>query len=223
MSPRGKESPAVRGNIPSSNRRSRKLSGQSLKNELFGLLIQEFQNDPDHLRSHFPEIAARLETATADRKHPPADAYFSTNLTERERDFRLNSLRSIVTRFNEGKDVSREDAIKALEDAASLKEQAEPFKDVVLDMARQVLDLSVTPEEATSVSFLKRKQVHHSYDLIRGMTLRLTWDGKLIKIEVDSKELELRRKALSIVGIGSDGRKDVATNHDSYLETIYDE
>jgi hypothetical protein len=65
----------------------------------------------------------------------------------------------------------------------------------------KILDLPLVPEKPTSISFLKGKPVHHAYSLIRGLTLSLTWDGKLIKIEHDLKELQFRQQAVSFVGI----------------------
>jgi hypothetical protein len=87
----------------------------------------------------------------------------------------------------------------------------------------KILDLPLVPEKPTSISFLKGKPVHHTYSLIRGLTLSLTWDGKLIKIELDPKELQFRQQALSFVGIGSDTRSDVAREHDAYLGEILNE
>ena len=83
----------------------------------------------------------------------------------------------------------------------------------------------MNPEESRSIQILKGKRVHHTYSLIRGITLSLTDDGKLIEMDLDARELEYRHRALSLIGIGrdKDGATDVAENHDAYLEEIYGE
>jgi hypothetical protein len=74
--------------------------------------------------------------------------------------------------------------------------------------------------EKQTISLIKGKAEHHSYSLIRGVTLSLTWDSKLIKIDIDPDELDKRRKALSFVGCDSDIRPDVAYRHDEYLGSL---
>ena len=58
---------------------------------------------------------------------------------------------------------------------------------------------------------------HHTFDLVRGVTLSLAWDGGLLAISLNPEEYQRRKRALSFVGMASDTATDVAENHDKYL------
>ncbi len=194
------------------------------RDEIVRLLIKEFQEAPEELRSYYPHIADKIERHISPKK-PSRDRErpFYHYLTEREQEFRLNSLRSIIEKFQADGQVSKDEAIKALEDAAALQDHAEAFKDSLLALAQQALGLSLDAGEKQTISLIRGKAEHHSYVLVRGVTLSLTWDRKLIKIVVNPEELVQRQKALSLVGCGSDSESDVAIRHDAYLGSSFNE
>ena len=198
--------------------------GDAQKEELVTLLVKAYQEYPEELSSYFPELASKVRELTTPASPPSrTESIAHPLLTERSRGFRQNSLRATLDKAGNGEVISKEEAVKALEDAAALREHAWHSREEVSDIALMAFDLPSVPEESVSVLFLRDKPVHHTYSLIRGMTLSLTWDGRLIKVDLDAKELKFRRKALSIIGIGSDTQSDVAENHDTYLAEIYDE
>ena len=192
------------------------------KDVLAEMVLNLYQIDPQRLREALPEAAEHLDRLLA----PPPERRVNDSpfgLTEREREFRLNSLDSILEKAAGSEAVSKEQAVKALEDAAALREHAWDSREAVMGLARSVFDLPVAPEKSLSIPLLKGKPVHHTYELIRGVNLSLTWDGKLIRIDLNAQELRIRQKGLSFVGIGSDTKSDVAENHDAYLDEIYGE
>ena len=194
------------------------------KDEIFRLFIKEFQEATEKLWSYYPHIADKLDMYISPKK-PSRDRErpFYHYLTEREQEFRLNSLRSIIVKFQADGQVSKDEAIKALEDAAALQDHAEAFKDSLLALAQRVLGLSLDAGEKQTISLIRGKAEHHSYVLVRGVTLSLTWDRKLIKIAVNPEEFVQRQKALSLVGCGSDIQSDVAHNHDAYFgDSLHD-
>ncbi len=194
------------------------------RDKIFKFFIKEYQEAPEELWSHYPFVADELERyinpkkPSRDRERP-----FYHYLTEREQEFRLNSLRSIIEKFQADGQASKDEAIKALEDAAALQDHAEAFKDSLLALAQRALGLSLDAGEKQTISLIRGKAEHHSYVLVRGITLSLTWDRKLIKIDVAPKELAERRKALSLVGCGYDKQPDVAHKHDAYLGSSFNE
>lgn len=194
------------------------------KDEIVRLLIKELQEAPEELWSHYPHVADKLDKyinpkkPSRDRERP-----FYHYLTEREQEFRLNSLRSIIEKFQTDGQASKDEAIKALEDAAALQHHAETFKDSLLALAQRTLGLSLDAGEKQTIYLSRGKTEHHSYVLVRGVTLSLTWDRKLIKIDVAPKELAQRRKVLSLVGCGYDKQPDVARKHDAYLGSSFNE
>ena len=100
LEPVGRESQMVE---KKQQKPKRKKPEQQEKDELVRLLVREFQESPDELWSHYPQIADKVEKLTTPKK-PSCDAgrLFSSYLTEREREFYLNSLRSIVEKFHRG-------------------------------------------------------------------------------------------------------------------------
>ena len=194
------------------------------RDEIVRLLIKEFQEAPEEVRSYYPHIADKLDRYISPKKPSRrAESPFYFYLTEREREFRLSSLCSIMEKFQGDGQVSKEEAIKALEDAAALRDYAEGFKDSLLALAQRVLGLSLNTEEEQPISLIRGKAEHHSYVLVRGVTLSLTWDGKLIKITPNRQEFDQRQKALSLVGCGYDKQPDVAYKHDAYLGSSFNE
>ena len=194
------------------------------RDKIFKFFIKEYQEAPEELWSHYPLVADELDRyinpkkPSRDRERP-----FYHYLTEREREFRLSSLRSVVEKFRDNGQVSKEEAIKALEDAAALQHHAETFKDPLLALAQRTLGLSLDAGEKQTISLIRGTAEHHSYVLVRGVTLSLTWDRKLIKITVNPEELIQRQKALSLVGCGYDKQPDVARKHDEYLGSSFNE
>lgn len=199
-------------------KKRRKKPEEQERDEIVSTLIEESREALEELRSYFPHTADKLERFISPKRPPYSmESLFYFHLTEREREFRLNSLRAIIERFQSNGQVSKDEATKALEDAAALRDYAGDFKDSLLTIVQKALKLPLDAREKQTISLIRGKAEHHSYDLVRGVTLSLSWDGKLIKIAVDPKELARRRKALFFIGCSSDIQSDVARNHDAYF------
>ena len=126
------------------------------------------------------------------------------------------TLQDIVQQFREHGNVPRPQAILALERAAAMGTDARPFNDDIVALAEQALGFPFDGSKGARLT-IRKGQVHHTYRLQRGLMLALRWDGKLLHIDVDKKEREIRRKALAFVGIGHETQTDVAEKHDEYL------
>lgn len=199
----------------------RRKPGQKENEELIAVLAKAFQETPDDVWSMFPEIAAKLDERLTPKRSPSnAESLHYYYLGERERDYRLKMLISILEKWkNTG--ISKEEAVEALESAATLREEAASFKDTLLVLLEKVLQFPLIEREERTMYFQKGKPEHHTFTLARGIVLSLTWDRKLIKISFDPREYSLRQKALSFVGAGSDTDSDVARRHDFYLEDAF--
>lgn len=198
--------------------REQRETNELFERQIGRRLIDIFRSAPEELWAYFPGIADEIDKHLTPKKSSrEKKSSFYSYLTEREREFRLDSLKAIVDRFRGFGNVSHEEAIKAIEDVAALQEYADEFKETVVTIASKTLKLSLNNDEKQTIYILKGKSEHHSYKLIRGINLALTWDGKLIKIEIDPDELSKRRKTLDFIGAGSDVETDVADKHDSYL------
>lgn len=62
--------------------------------------------------------------------------------------------------------------------------------------------------------------VVHRFSLVRGVSLELDREMRLISVSVSPRKVRQRRKLLSFVGAGQDADPDVARRHDEYLARI---
>lgn len=62
--------------------------------------------------------------------------------------------------------------------------------------------------------------VVHRFALVRGVSLELDREMRLISVSVSPRKVRQRRKLLSFVGAGQDAAPDVARRHDDYLARI---
>ena len=216
------------GKGPDSNeddraKRTRRRSTKESQTKIGELTIKLFTDNPAAFWSLSPELASVIEQylqATAPRTRVPV---FEGYMTEREREFKISELSQLICRYKNGVELEADEAAKALSLAAALRQHAQPHKDTLLEIANTVLGLPLTSAKPEKITISKGKSEHHTFELVRGVTLSLAWDGALVAIHFDPIEYHQRQKALSFVGIASDSNTDVARNHDAYIWTTPDE
>jgi hypothetical protein len=142
---------------------------------------------------------------------------FEGYMTEREREFKLRSLTELVDRYTQHGTLPLQDGQRALALAAALREHAAPHKKVLMQIVERVIGVPLESPGPEKVTLVKGKPEHHTFELVRGVTLSLAWDGVLLAITLDPEEYQIRKRALSFVGMASDTEPDVAENHDRYL------
>jgi hypothetical protein len=140
-----------------------------------------------------------------------------TNRTDGEREFKLGALGELIERYRTTGTLPTEEAYRALELAAALREHAAGHKTALLKMMEEVLGLSLDSPKPIKLTVVKGKPEHHTFNLVLGVTLSLAWDGALLAITLNPEEYQRRKRALSFVGMASDTATDVAENHDKYL------
>lgn len=180
------------------------------KDLLLNLLRVKFNEHPEIFREYLPEIVELMETSLKSR-----EGLFANYLTERERQARLNSLIPILEQCKKGGSLAPEEAVRALEDAAALKEHI-PDKEAIIRMVLDVFRIDKESDKKETIRIRNDLKKGQSYSLAKGIVLVLSWDGKLLAIEIDGKELARRQKTLAFVGIAKDPRSDVAEHHDTY-------
>jgi hypothetical protein len=182
------------------------------------MTIRLFTENPSAFWSSFPELANAIELhlqASSKRasRVPLSEGY----MTERERQFKLNALSETIEQYRASGKIEPDNARRALALAAAVGEHASPYKQTLLEIVERVLGLPLNFQNPEKLTFLKGKSEHHTFQLVRGLTLSLAWDGELIAISLDPSQWRLRAQMLSIVGIGRDQASDVAERHDDYL------
>lgn len=187
--------------------------------QLLDLLLAKYRTDPEKFRSYLPEVAQTLD-ALYPHHHVSRNPF---GLTEHERSHRLQALHQVLESLSDGT-ATPEKAIRGLEHCATLIEDDSlpPEVDyaVLNKLVRAVIGKSPGSFKSASVipvqEHLKDKVVHR-VAVLRGVTLELTWDRRLVSIAINPRKVQERRKLLQFVGTASDPASDVALLHDDYL------
>lgn len=199
--------------------KSGKLTPQQ-KQALLQAVIGRYEKSPESVGKYLPEVAAILASMGHVRKKIEYRGFLQLTPVEKEK--REQSLRGALEKFHKVKELSKEEAIQALEDAAALVE-AFPFEPLELsdkDVSKLVkiaTGLSVTTKGKRQTSVLKEGEPSREVYLLRGVKLNLSWDKKIMSVEIDPKQMAIAARALSIIGIGRDTATDVAARHDEYF------
>lgn len=206
-------------------KRANKLTSQQ-KEALLKALTEKYETSPEAIEKALPEVSEILATSL---RVPKRTEYGSVLLlTPIERQRREKSLQEALYKLHKIKELSKEAAIQALEDAAALIEVF-PFDELSISdtqirkLVKIATGLSVTTKGKRQTSVLKEGEPSREVYLLRGVKLNLSWDKKLLSIEIDPKQMAIMKKALSIVGIGRGLPPDMSEKHDDYLVEAYSE
>ena len=182
----------------------------------FQLLASKYKADPLWFELNLPDVAEIMrQMAPASRRSRSPFV-----LTERERSFHIKALPDVEAMSN----LSREDAIRALEHSAYL------IRDDTLPghmRYEAFTSLFKTVSGKSPGSFRKNTTIQidetrgtdpaHRVSIIRGVVLNLDVEMRLVSITVTPRKFRERKRMMSIVGIGRDPKSDVARRHDDYL------
>ena len=204
---------------------SRKLTPQQ-KRALLEAIIAKYERAPEIVEKALPEVAKILAPSGSVAKKIEYGGIFQLTPSEKQR--REQSLVQALDKLHKVKALSKEEAIQALEDAAALVE-AFPFDPIpisdaqICKLVKIATGLSVTTKGKRQISVLKEGEPSREVFLLRGVKLNLSWDKKLMSVEIDPKQMAIMKKALSIIGIGRGLPSDMAERHDEYYaEAIWE-
>ncbi len=201
-------------------KRAKKLTKQQ-KDSLAQAIVEQYERDPISVEKAFPNVARILQNNT--RRLTKERYGEHSTLTELEKGKRLRSLYEILEKMKAAKRLTKDEAIQALENIAALvetfswEEPTPATKKQIADLIKVATGLALRTRGKVEKVVLGGGSPAREVFLLRGVKLELTWDKKLLSIEVDPKELAIREKLLSIIGIGTDTATDVSTRHDEYF------
>jgi len=129
--------------------------------------------------------------------------YFKHYLTEREHaDFS-----SQVISLSNKSEIKEEEAIKILELVAAMGLEEEHNKSAFLKAIKNLnIDINAEKDQTRTI---RRGEIAHHKEILRGVQLGLDWSGALIDISLISKDIKIRKAAESMVGCFSLGRKGI--------------
>ena len=184
---------------------------------VFRHMLSRYEVDPDWVNRNLPEIGEILSQAVS----PPRTTRSPFGLTERERAFHIESLPGV-----EDLDALQpEEAVKVLERVAALiLDDSLPFAfnhQALVRLFKAAFDKSPGSFKSNTVIPISQKDggdgsAHHA-SLVRGVVLNLDLGMNLLSVTITPRKVRERKKLMSIVGIASDSKTDVAARHDDYL------
>lgn len=187
--------------------------------ELLELLFSKYQADPEGFRSYMPEAAQLLDAMYPPRR--PSRSPFG--LTERERAHHLAALREVLEGLEESS-ISPKEAVKGLQHCATLIQDDNLPEDVGYETLVFLMKAAIgkspgTFKSAKTVLVMgdEGREVINRVSLVRGVTLDLDRNMRLVSITVAPTKVRERRKLLKLIGLGQDIASDVALRHDDYL------
>ena len=131
--------------------------------------------------------------------------YFNHYLTEREHADFSSQVKSIVNKS----EIKQEDAIIIIELIAALGLEVKEHKPAFLK-AMKILNIDINSEK-DHVRTIRRGDIAHRNEILRGVKLGLDWSGALINISLNSKDIKIRRAAESMIGCFSLGGKNIGS------------
>jgi len=198
----------------------KKSSKQSInKSFIVDLILAKYRSDPSSFRQYLPDVAEALDRAYPSRQGSRGPF----GLTEHERAHRLAALESIIGNLHSSQ-VSRQDAVRALEHCAVLTEDDNlPHKidrRSIMRLFGIILGKPLTDVTAETTIEIPRdipSPVVNRISLVRGAVLNLTQDMHLASISVIPKKVKERPRALRFVAM-SKKVSQTSTGRDVSLE-----
>lgn len=193
-------------------------------NALIELLSSKYADNPQEFRSYMPEVAQMLDTFGSPHRQLARSSF---GLTEREVKFHQSALTETLAAVTSGVATTAE-AIKGLEHCAFLirddKMPAEADYEALCALFKAAFGkrpASFKKSEVIKVADGRTAaDVVHKFSLVKGVSLELDREMRLISVSVSPRKVRQRRKLLSFVGAGHDTESDVAQRHDEYLARI---
>ena len=200
------------------------------RDRLIELLNAKYREDPNRFRAYLPGVTAFLPKLPPEPQRKPR-----VPLTEEQVSHHREALAKVLSRLDQGV-LTPDEAAKGLRHCAALTKDnslyytgesdytdaIQPFKmghEVKKGLLKVVLGKS--PGSYKSKTTVPVDQgcgpVAESLSVITGVYLDLDAQGRLVSISINPWTYRKRRKAMSIIGIGSDTKSDVAERHDDYL------
>jgi len=200
----------------------KKTLSEPVKKKFIKILIEKYKKEPEILSRFFPEIFTEFERIYKNKEEPSKSRkiYLFNGITEMTKEVLIKKINKIIDKYKKEGKIEREEAIEFLEHISHLKYRSFLLDDTFVKYILNILNVELDVKKE-KVQKIKDGIIDKKFTLIRGITLYLSWDYKLLQIKIDPMEIQLRDKALSIIGIGEDKYSDVAENHDKYLNEAY--
>jgi len=186
---------------------------------LLDLLLVKYRSDPNRFRDFLPEVAQELDVIAPESRGSRSPF----GLTERERAARQEALRKVLEHLEQGS-FPREEAVLGLEHCAVLIQDDSLPPEVGYDTLVRLLRTAIgkSPGSIKVVTTFpvqegQEGKIANRTSPVRGVTLNLAWDMRLVSVTITPGKVQERRKALRFVGIGRDADPEVAREHDKYL------
>ncbi len=187
------------------------------KEVIFKEIFKKYKEDPEFIKCFFPKIFEIFEKQTK-KEVPQWEPFLPlSKLTSEEEKIHKEKLQKLLDKYKKENTLTKEEGLEILEHLIDLGiKNTDNYKEAI-EIPGKVLQIDFNKEINKKFNF-RKGEVARTVPLILGVNLHLTWDGKILEIELKKKEIELRKKAMNFVGIGEDKEKDVSIRHDFYFK-----
>ena len=196
------------------------MKKSSKNTDLLELLYSKYTSDPQGFRSYLPDVAQILDVMKPSRRSTKSPF----GLTQRERDYHQRRLAELLEKMRSGA-IPSGHAIKGLEHCAILIQDDNLPEEADYETLVKLLKCAIGKSPG---SFKKSETIRvddnhpvevavNRISLVRGVSLALDRETRLVAITISPHRAKQRRKMLAFVGIGQDIKEDVALRHDDYL------
>lgn len=163
---------------------------------------ERFERDPESIASLFPEIYDELSTLPARKSLPIRRTGRSlSDLTEMERKAHEERLDELIMRSPAPGILKKNEGLEVIEHLIALGTSDVPMFRRAIAMAEGALGVSLS-EEKNQTKIFRKGRAARIHNLLPGIQVYLTWDGKVLRIKWNMREVQWRNKALSFVGAG---------------------
>ena len=179
------------------------MKPKSRNAHIVDLLLCKYRADARSFRKYLPEIAQMFGAEHPRRQRSPF------GLTEHERSHRAEALKRVVKDIEDGQ-ASEAHAVRGLEHYATLsRDDGLPHEishETLIALFKAATGKSPSSFKRVTTFSMKKDDIDKAVNqvsVMRGISLNLTWDMRLVSITVSPQKMRQRHKALKFIGIGN--------------------
>lgn len=197
-------------------KKNREKFPQNLKDFVFKECIKKYKEAPQLLNFILPNVFEKLDKFKKNKniKKPPPSII--QNLTPKEEELHIKKLNQLLEKYKKENKLSKEECLEMISHITALNiDKIENFEEII-KIISEGLNINFDEEKNKTINF-KKGVASHRVNLVRGVKIYQTWDGKVVKIVLDKKKIKERKELMSFVGIGEDKEKDISIRHDMFF------
>jgi uncharacterized protein YfbU (UPF0304 family) len=134
----------------------------------------------------------------------------------KEEELRIKKLKQLLEKYKKENKLSKDECLEMISHITALNiNKIENFEEII-KIISEGLNINFDEEKNKTINF-KEGEISRCVNLIRGVKIYQTWDGKVLKIVLDKKKIKERKELMSFVGIGEEKQEDISIRHNEFF------